>query len=324
MTGSVPGKDDPGALPVHRVGNGELELAFLPSVGGRLISVRCRGAELLWRNPEYLDADLGTVRPRSAWAPLDGSMGSWANVGGSKTWPAPQGWSGAHEWPGPPDGVLDAGTWAWEDEIRADGTRVVRLTSPDDSRTGLRVVREVTLPPDGTAFRQRNIFRNVSDRDVSWSVWEVCQVDTEQLAGVAAGSEGDLWVGVTGDTAPVSLVEATGAVRVGPARGGVRQVEVDDVVAKVGFSDADGTLGLRRPDGVEMRWSFEVVAGSYPDGGCQVELWMQYPTAGPLGGLNGLHPSSRLVELEALSPLTDLAPGDEVSLVIDWEIVGPA
>ena len=42
----------PDELAVHVVDNGDLRLAFLPGVGGRLISVRCGGAELLWRNPE--------------------------------------------------------------------------------------------------------------------------------------------------------------------------------------------------------------------------------------------------------------------------------
>ena len=144
------------SLPVLRVGNDDLALAFLPSVGGRLISVEVGGAELLWRNPEYLDDALGTVLPREEWAPLDGTMGSWANLGGSKTWPAPQGWSGRHEWPGPPDPVIDSGDWRPEVRRAPDGATVVTLTSPDDPWTGLRVERRFEVPAAGASFTQRD------------------------------------------------------------------------------------------------------------------------------------------------------------------------
>lgn len=307
------------ALPVHVVDNGDVRLAFLPTVGGRLISVRCGGAELLWRNPEYLDDALATVRPRSTWPPLDGGMGSWPNVGGSKTWPAPQGWSGPDEWPGPPDGVLDSGVWsieaAWSAGADGHGALRVRLTSADDARTGLRVTRDFTVPARGAAFRQRSTFTNVSDRVVRWSVWEVAQVDT------AAG--GELWVDVAGAAEPVDLVDAFGRVAVGPVDDGRRRVAVDDVVGKVGFTDATGALSFRRPDGAGLDWRFDVPSGVYPDGGCQVEIWMQYPTPAPLEGPGSLHPTARLLELEALTPLTQLDPGGSVVQEIEWTAVPP-
>lgn len=314
-----------GDLPVHVVDNGDLRLAFLPTVGGRLISVVCAGAELLWRNPEYLDADLATVWPRAAWRPLDGTMGSWANVGGSKTWPAPQGWGGPGEWAGPPDPVLDSGTWTVESSWSASTAELtVTLRSPQDPRTGLRAERRLTVPESGTAFRQRNTFVNVSDRRVRWSVWEVCQVDTESFAGRGGLPTGaGLWVGATGARAPMPLVEAAGRIRVGDAVGGRRRVEVEDVVAKVGLADASGWLELRRPDGLGVRWDFDVGPGPYPDGGCQVELWMQYPLPEPSAELQGLHPSARLVELEVLSPLVELAPGEATSMDLAWQLVAP-
>lgn len=309
------------SLPVHRIANPDLRLAFLPTVGGRLISLEVGGVELLWRNPAYLDAGLGTVLPRSAWAPLDGSMGSWPNLGGSKTWPAPQGWSGPDQWPGPPDPVLDSGEYTLTERTEADGTTVVVLESADDPRTGLRITREVWLPPTGTTFRQVVRLRAVADRPVSWAAWEVCQLDTEVFAAsVAADPEAGVWVGVAGAAEPAHQVALAGRAAVGPVVGGRRRVEVSDVVAKVGFPDADGTLELRRPDGAGVAWRYAVGPGCYPDG-CRAEIWLQYPTAGPVGA--GLHPVARLVELEALSPLVDLAPGEQVELGIEWTAWGP-
>lgn len=311
----------PDGLPVHAVQTPDLRLAFLPTVGGRLISAQCRGAELLWRNPEYLDADLRTVRPRRDWAPLDASMGSWANVGGSKTWPAPQGWSGSGEWPGPPDPVLDSGHWTVASHWAEREERLlIRLTSPDDPRSGLRVTREFSVPASGTTFEQRNRFYNTTDRSVRWALWEVCQVDTAQFAAPHGDAGAGIWVGVAGSAAPMNMVEADGVIAVSEPLTGRRAVEIADVVAKVGFTDATGQIEFRRPDGAGVDWRFDVSGGQYPDGGCQVELWMQYPTSEPLAALGGLHPSARLVELEALSPLYDLAPDETAELAITWDM----
>lgn len=310
-----------GPLPVLRVGNEELALAFLPSVGGRLISIEVGGVELLWRNPEYLDGALGTVRPRDAWAPLDGTMGSWANLGGSKTWPAPQGWSGRHEWPGPPDPVIDSGDWRPEVRRAPDGSTEVTLTSPDDPWTGLRVERRFEVPAAGTSFTQRLTFRCVADHPVRWAPWEVCQVDTAAFAGSRAEDAG-VWVGVTGERDPVAMVRLDGEVAVGGPVDGRRRVEVADVVAKVGFTDADGSFEVVRPDGAGLRWTYPVDPGAaYPDGGCAAEIWMQYPTSGPVPG--GLWPTARLLELEALGPLTTIEPGQQVELEIEWVAWGP-
>ncbi len=307
----------PDELQIVLIDNGDVELALLPELGGRLVSLRCGGTELLWRNPEYLDAGLHTVRPRSTWRAVDGTMGSWANVGGSKTWPAPQGWSGPDEWPGPPDPVLDSGVWTmthrWSD---ATDELVVRLVSPDDPATGLRITRELAVPHSGATIRQRNTFTNASSRTVRWSIWEVCQVDTSTFVG---GGGGGIEVAVAGTANPVSMVAAEGWVPVGPAVGGVRTVQVADVVAKVGFLDAAGIVRLRRPDGAGLQMAFPVHdAAAYPDGGCRVELWMQYPTAEAITSLGGLHPSARLVEIEALSPWYELVPGASRSLNITW------
>lgn len=311
-------------LPVRVVDNGDLRLAFLPTAGGRLISIQHGGRELLWRNPEYLDLGLATVRPRSTWTPLDGTMGSWANLGGSKTWPAPQGWDGPGQWAGPPDPVLDSGAWdveqAWSEATRE---LTIVLRSPDDPRSGLRVEREFVVPDAGGSFRQRNTFVNVSSAPVRWSVWEVCQVDTEAFAALGPGPEAGLWIGASGEREPLSMVEAVGRIAVGEAVDGRRSVTIDDVLAKVGITDATGWLELRRPDGIGVRWDFAVGEGPYPDGGCQAEFWMQYPLPEPSEELQGLHPSARLVELEVLSPLVVLDPGESTSMDIAWQLLGP-
>lgn len=329
---------DDGDLSTLRLDNGELSLVLLPGVGGRLMSLRARprgepvgaGAELLWRNPDYLDADLRPVRPRSTWAPLDGGMGSWANLGGSKTWPAPQGWSGPDEWPGPPDAVLDAGLWSVRTEVVGDAVGVT-LTSPDDARTGLRVERTFWLPASGTRLHQRTTFTNVSGVPVRWAPWEVCQVDTATGAGEPLGrARVEVDVEQTADRGgspapPLEIVQLVGRVEAQGPVDGAWHLPVADVVGKLGFTDASGRLAYRRPDGAALELSFAPVVGApYPDGGARAELWFQCPLPGPLDGPGSLHPTAYLVELEVLSPLVDIAPGGSVTQELVWDATPPA
>lgn len=308
------------ALPLLRADNGTIALTFLPTVGGRLLSIVASGRELLWRNPQYFDADLRAVRPRSTWAALDETFASWANVGGSKTWPAPQGWAGKGEWAGPPDAVLDAGVWTVDAAEDEHGDMIVSLTSPDDARTGLRTTRRFELPSSGAEFTQLTTFTNVSDRPVAWSIWEVCQVDTSAGAGLP---EGDAAIEVE-----VDGPKGAETVDLGDYRGSVtadhvgRQVilPIQDVVAKIGFPSASGRIAYRGPDaGLEIR--FEPVPGAdYPDGGSRAEIWMQSPQQQPIVELSGLHPDAYLAELEVLSPRSVIGPGRSIDYGLQWRV----
>ncbi|WP_164990519.1 DUF4380 domain-containing protein [Agromyces albus] len=291
--------------------NGTVALAFLPTVGGRLISVAAHGRELLWRNPEYLDASLQAVRRRSDWPRHDGTFASWVNIGGSKTWPAPQGWNGEGEWAGPPDPVLDSGAWSIESRESDDGL-VVIMTSADDPRTGVRITKEFTVPGSGPEFAQQTTFTNISYQTVTWAVWEVAQIDTE-----GGGVHAEVEVDVT-DTRVVDLGSYHGTFEVEHGEGTV-SAGIQDVVVKRGFPSASGRIAYYEDTGVGLELSFSpIVDAIYPDQGSRAELWMQAPIPAPLAELDGLHPDAWLAELEVLSPLTTMRPGESVSFEIGW------
>ncbi|MFV0430093.1 MAG: hypothetical protein ACK5KO_11810 [Arachnia sp.] len=301
------------ALLVHD--NRRLRLTFWPGCGGRLIGIEIDGVQLLWRNPDYISAEGTLVAPKATWRPLDGTMGSWANVGGSKTWPAPQGWDGPGQWPGPPDGVLDSGEWEL-DQAAADGITTLTLISPPDPRSGLQITRVFRIPDGGTGFAQDISFVNVGHAPVRWSIWEVCQADTE--------TGGDVVVTVADSQPPTVMLDVVGQMPTGWPEPGARRVPIIDVVGKLGFSNASGSVCLTRRDGAQITIRFEPVEGAeYPDGGARVELWNQYPIPAPLEEYGGLHPSARLIELEVLGPLVTLQPGQRTCLHLDWAITAP-
>jgi len=284
---------------VHTLTNGVLELTLLPGAGGRLLGLRrLDGPQLLFAAADYVDATLTQVRPRDTWPAPDGTQASWANLGGSKVWPAPQ-----ERWQGPPDPVLDSGEFSYEAEHRGAAAHIT-MTSQPDTRTGLQVTRTLVLADGSATLYLTNTFANVSDEPITWSAWEVCQ------CAVVPGTAVE--VAVAGSADPVRLVgTAIGEVSLGSVQDGIRTIPVEPVVGKLGFPDATGRIALQRP-GARLDIGFAPTPGDYPDGGCRAELWMQTPTAEPLTDVGGLHPREAYVELEVLSPLTTLQPGQEL------------
>lgn len=267
---------------------GDLRLGLVPELGGRLLSVRHRGVELLWRNADLLDDGL-----RGEYAPNSGRMGDWVNYGGDKTWPAPQGWDGPGQWPGPPDPILDSGPYA----AVADGDTVT-MTSAPDPRTGLRFTRAITILDDG--YELRLTAENTGSRRVRWALWNVTQLP----------GGGTVTAGLARPEV-VALVAGTGTPEY-TVDGDRLVVPPQDVVGKLGVPGTAGWVSYGA-----LTLSFEVdPAGEYPDEGSPLEIWLEHPLPSPLAELGNLDPPARIVELEILSPLTALEPGESAGMAI--------
>lgn len=284
--------------------NGVLRLGFLPVLGGRLLSLRHAGVEVLWRNPRLLDEELRPVGGHR-FGPNSGEMGDWVNYGGDKTWPAPQGWSGGHEWPGPPDPVLDSGPYA----VAVDGLSVT-LTSADDPRTGLRLTRRFTLHPTESGYRLDLVATNTGDRPVRWALWNVTQ-----LPG------GDVHIGLADRPEPRIIDLIPAAQRVAHQVLGDRVVVPRQrTVGKLGFPGSTGWVTHLGPShSLTQRFGVDRAA-EYPDGGSPLEVWLESPLPQPIAALGNLNPPDEIVECEVLGPLTTLAPGARTTLAIAVEV----
>src|SRR2546427_542239 len=127
---------------VVRLANGILELLVVPEIGGRVIQLRVGGLDLLYVNPRHAGR---VYRPEE-----NNFNAGWKNYGGSKVWPAPQGWSSDAEWPGPPDPVLDGGAYSCRILDDKSESAAVLLESPADAYTGLTFARELRIFQDST------------------------------------------------------------------------------------------------------------------------------------------------------------------------------
>ncbi|MFI5607431.1 DUF4380 domain-containing protein [Amycolatopsis sp. NPDC051903] len=290
---------------VHWLDNGVLRLGVVPALGGRLLSLVHGGAEagveLLWRNPAVLGDDLRPLDGRDP-VPNSGRMGDWVNYGGDKTWPAPQGWDGPEQWAGPPDPVLDSGPFS----VSGLSGTAITLTSAVDPRTGLRLTREFTLG-SGASYTLRLTAENCAERPVRWALWNVTQ-----LPGGGAVTAG---LASVRTPAVVELVAGTGNPKY-TVDGATVVVPPQDVVGKLGVPDTAGWVSCG-VSGVTLTLSFDVESGAeYPDAGSPLEIWLEHPLPAPIAELGDLDPPARIVELEALGPLTTLAPGEKTSLTV--------
>lgn len=306
-----------------RLRNSLVSAVVAPDIGGRIISYVVGEHEWLWRNPALLDPDLTPAIPLER-LPAPESFATWANFGGDKTWPAPQGWDGPDQWAGPPDGVLDGGAYS----VERAGPLDVRLASAVDPVTGLRVRRDIRLAPRSTALTVTSSLTNCADAAAAWSVWEVTQLAT---APAAALPDAAVLVGIDradGDDGNAPAVSpVTRLLDIGPLTYDLTashiRIPVQDRVGKLGFPLCNGEirLDLGAPGAFTQNFAVERSA-VYPDRGSRAELWMQYPTPRPLRRFPDLHPNAHLVELECLSPLTLLAPGESVALTVTWTVTG--
>jgi hypothetical protein len=106
----------------------------------------------------------------------------WVNLGGDKSWPAPEGdWSrftGRKGWRPPPafDGLPA--------EARIDGGDVVMI-SPVDPYYGIRVTRRVQLDPTAPVMRIATSYERVSGPPAKVGVWVITQLrDPESVFAV--------------------------------------------------------------------------------------------------------------------------------------------
>ena len=298
-----------------RLDNGMIRAAVVPDIGGRVLQFWLGDHAYLFVN-QSLAGRLFTAEEN--WG--DGTMSSWKNYGGNKTWPAPQGWDGPDQRAGPPDPILDSGRF----EVRFAERRRVVVQSPPDHRTGLQITRDLELEPGAARATLRRTMRNVSARPVRWSLWDVTQLDcSTDPRGVRPGCR------MTIPLNPVSNMPGGYGVLYGPAdnlqwrtdrsglldvvayAGELGKVGLDSQAGWVAFTDSSGDWVFAH--------QFSVTPGAeYPDAGATVEVWTQGPGVAAGVDFSQDHLRGLFMEMEVLGPLIDLAPDAVSSMDLVW------
>lgn len=296
-----------------RLSNGIVDLYIVPEIGGRMIQLSFGGHEFFYVNPRHQ----GRVYSPEENSPAAG----WKNYGGSKVWPAPQGWSSRSEWPGPPDLALDGGAYAWRVVEETARSAAVYLESPPDGYTGLTFSREIRIFENLATVQITHTMRNTSARRVRWAIWQVTQHAVSSPLEIYARARRARQIYGDKPFERARLDEFDG--------GHQWKLEYASQVAKFALEMEQGRIaGVS--GGMALIEQFPLFPGQpYPDG-AQAEVWVNGEgtyTVSTGGGQtrrinmsadpDGRHP---FVETEILSPLVDLAPGEAYVFPVTWRL----
>lgn len=285
------------------VSNGLISISVVPELGGRLLDLSLGANQIFYSNPRLR----GKAIPRLQ----EGE--SSRNYGGSKVWPAPQGWSNEHEWPGPPDPVLDYGTYDWKAELGPD-VAIVHLRSPHDEYTGITMRRQIKISSRTSSVEVLHTMQNTSQRAVCWSIWQVTQVNACKGLEIFIPASG--FHQTFGDIPYAGVSHCVEQKQV--------RVKYEDQVAKLAVESNQGWFAsLDHARGYALAETFAITPGAcYPDG-APVAFWISGRGTFTLHGdrvdmsvlPGGCDPH---VETEIMSPLTQLAPGESLEFRTAW------
>lgn len=282
--------------------NGLVTVTAVPTVGGRILEYKLGSQALLWQNPK----EAGKLYE----APRTKEQRAWHNFGGYKVWPAPQ-----SEWGGPPDPLgssLDGGRWDGHILISSGDSAVIEMTSPEDPAvTGLQITRRVTLFVGTTHVQIRETFKNVSKREITWSIWSVTQVPGDLRGDGKPSSQAKVYLPLNPKSKQAGGYYAFPDYRADEwkkiAQDKILETTYQGKPGKIG-ADSDGGWVASVDDlhGVTFAQTFAYnPEGTYPDSGSTVEVWTN-PGDLPY------------MEVEVLSPLTKLQPGESFSAERNW------
>lgn len=269
------------------INNGVVRLAVAPSVG-RAVAFGYLGQEnLLWISTDDIyDTPAGPE--------------TYYNIGGDKLWVAPQPlWKSAfgHDnWP--PEGVIDGGAWTLVERE----TDSITIQSPESPHYGVVVRRTFHLPPSKSQAVITNQILRIKANPHPVQIWTVTQIKEPDAVVLDVAKDGpvmpDVFIKMTDET---------------PAK-------VEGYVQTIGDGDAvEWTLqgNAHAKLGSLGRWVAGVYDGVIFRQSTSFDANAAYPEASSIQ----VYRAGDYTELELLSPLIQLAPGESLSNTVTWALV---
>jgi hypothetical protein len=271
----------------YRLANGQIEAVVVTAIGPRIVDLRAAGGPNLFH-----------VRDAEA-----GGRGEpeWVFRGGWRLWIAPEKRETTY--------ALDNAPCAAE----VIGGTTLRVTGPAQPAAGIQKVIDVTLDPGAPRLRLVSHIRNITDRPLTYAAWSLSvmrpggrafvPLDVGALAAFDATRMLRLWsYAELGDPRyrfGHRLVQIDqGTVRPAPPGQSGRR----DDESKIGVDSAQGWAAYLLDRTLYLKRFPHDPAGTYPDGGATIEIYS----------------SAEFLEVEQLSPLTIIQPGEAIVFPEDW------
>jgi hypothetical protein len=307
---------------VYRLTNGIVSLLIAPQLGGRAIQMQLGTHEYFFVNKDLA----GKILPPEQ----NNLKAGWANYGGDKVWPGPEGWASDSEWPSIPYYTLDGSPYSLEVVTESPDEVAVRVTSPEDPRTGVQLIRTYHVYADTTRIKVDQTMRNISRRQIRWGIWHLIQNDGADAENPLKPNP-DLYMYVPLN--PHSHYPDGYYLPYGDARhpsyqrtddGKMLRIHYLYRVAKVAADASAGWYAVvNGQTNIAYVENFEYFPGlDYPDG-ASIESWNNGAgviSRGPWDQTLADDPKKTpyIFESEGMSPYAVLDPGQEYSYPIYW------
>lgn len=267
-----------------KIANPVVRLVVVPQIGGRIMEYSLDGENALWQN----ESELGKLTG-------DDVGKTWRNYGGYKAWNAPESrWQPTNR-----DFFYDS--MPAQVEPLSDG-RGLRITTAPIPHLGYQFVRDIVLADTTSRVRLTERMRNITDHEISWSVWDVTQVKVPCWIAFPVSKSSSFPQGWN------VLSPANGQLKQAQRHGGIGVLRYDDLTENWTTDAMGGWMAyIRGQLAYTKHWATRRVGVTYPDGGSDAAFY----TCGKnhFGGY---------AEMEVMGPIVTLKPGEETALVEDW------
>ena len=307
---------------VYRLTNGIVNLYLAPQLGGRAIQIELGHFAYLYVNKGLA----GKVLPKEQNNPEAG----WANYGGDKVWPAPEGWSSDEQWPSVPYYILDGSSHTAEVIQDSPEEVALRMTSPPDPRTGIQFERTFHLRRGSTRIQVVQVMRNISRRKVRWGIWHVTQHNGADLSDP---SQPNPALFAYAPLNPQSMHPGGYYQIYGDARHPSYQTLEDGRLLRAQYLYRVGKIGVDSHQGWlavvngQTEYCFVETFQHFPDrpypDNASIEFWNHGPGTVSRGPYDQVLPDDPeqtpyFFESEVISPYAELEPGEEYKFRVNW------
>jgi len=308
----------------YELSNGLVDVQVAPDIGGRIIQYKLGDFEFLWVNDQLA----GKMPPPTGLGP----KGEWLNYGGDKLWPAPQGWSGENEWPGPPGPVPNAEGLPNRARIvgeKKGGSVEIELIAPKDQYAGIQFSRRIRVQDEAASVSIVSTMTNIDTKPRRWGIWEIAQINCAERKGLSFDKNVTAYCPMN----PKSIFPNGFKVLYGAADNPGWQPDLERKIMKVRYVRQVGKVGLdsvagwlavvRGTEGRVLVERFKAFPkDQYPDD-ASVEFWLQAPGKFVAGGkeytvADDPTEAPPYMEAELLSPYAELRPGQSYTFHNQW------
>jgi len=266
----------------YLMSNGIVSLVIVPQINRIMSYSFVKGKNIFWENSkEY--GNLYEIKK------------IWPNYGGYKVWPAPQNawWKGKASWP--PDPYLDYG----RNNVEIVSPSKIKLTGAPSLEMGILFIKEIELLPNSSHVIINQKMVNISSREIEWSIWDVTQLPLNAWVLFPIKNKSKFINGLN----PLSRILPQGWEIYKKDNWIIIPINKKSKnVWKIGSDSDGGWIAYVKENFIYFKCFPYFPSRKYPDGGCSVEVFKGHS----------------YMEMEVLSPVVKLKPGEEYNFREKW------